>query len=631
MGTPAVLGLPAQVRDSVRRILTHYAGVISEARASLSPPGAARVPGLLRSAAGDLAAVIDPRQLPRPFDELQSESSRLAAALTQSLSLLVDAYTNDPRVVPGQEMRVTVPVWNAGTTGTTADLCLVPQGFPWRLELDSTRTVTVPLAIHRGACLGYSDDTWVPLNQGEGSLPAGTLASARVRITAPAKWQPTSPYFLRQPRAGDLYQWDPADRRSWGLPFEPSPFAVELQLPNEAIPVRLSREIIYRTNDQASGEVRLPLTIVPRVDVRLEPTIALWRTSSTAVRSHRVVVTLTHGATDSTGGEVRLRVPAGWPQPAPRPFILSHEGERQTFNFDVLPPRATAEGAYDLSALAVDRRGQVYETGTMTVTYPHIRPRSYLRTAAASIRLASVVPPSVGKIGYIRGAADRVPEALTSVGISVDLLRGSDLEHDGLSRYSAIVIGPRAFETDPDLSGTNDRLLAFARAGGLVLVQYQQYGYFLGDYAPFPMTVGTRAPGTVSSSGVARSGSPSVGSTALLGGHDRVTDETAPVAILRSADRVLNRPNRIATTDWEGWVQERGLYFAHSWDPKYRSVIEMHDPGEPPLEGGLLIAPVGKGTYVYTGLSFFRQLPAGVPGAFRLFANLLALAKPVPR
>jgi hypothetical protein len=229
-------------------------------------------------------------------------------------------------------------------------------------------------------------------------------------------------------------------------------------------------------------------------------------------------------------------------------------------------------------------------------------------------------------VGYIRGAADRIPEALSSVGLRVEVVTGRELEKADLSRFRVIVVGPRAYETDPDLPANNDELLAFARRGGLVLVQYQQYGFFLNGYAPFPMTVGSRAPGTATGATTTRPGSSSVGGTALLGGHDRVTDETAAVTLVKPGLDVLMRPNRIGPADWEGWVQERGLYFAHSWDSTYQSVLAMHDPGESPLEGGLLIAPLGKGRYVYTGLSFFRQLPAGVPGAFRLFANLLALA-----
>ena len=201
-------------------------------------------------------------------------------------------------------------------------------------------------------------------------------------------------------------------------------------------------------------------------------------------------------------------------------------------------------------------------------------------------------------------------------------LTPDSLARGDLSGFDAIVIGSRAYETVPALKEFNARLLAYARGGGLLLVQYQQYEFFSGDFAPFPMQVGgqplsallNRAPGAVAAQNEQRPNS-----------HDRVADETAPVRIVDPASPVVRAPNVIGPADWQGWVQERGLYFARAWAPEYHPVLEMHDPGEPPLEGSLLVAPVGAGTYVYTGLSFYRELPAGVPGAFRLFMNLLAL------
>jgi hypothetical protein len=174
-----------------------------------------------------------------------------------------------------------------------------------------------------------------------------------------------------------------------------------------------------------------------------------------------------------------------------------------------------------------------------------------------------------------------------------------DLESANLSRYDAIVVGSRAYETNPGLLRANRRLLDYVRNGGLVIVQYQQYPFIEGKFAPFPLEIARP--------------------------HDRVTDETAAVQILDPASPVFNVPNKIGPADWEGWVQERGLYFAHTWDPAYTPLLSMKDPDTSDLKGGLLVAKVGKGIYVYTGLALFRQLPAGVPGAYRLFANLLGL------
>jgi hypothetical protein len=226
-------------------------------------------------------------------------------------------------------------------------------------------------------------------------------------------------------------------------------------------------------------------------------------------------------------------------------------------------------------------------------------------------------------VGYVRGAADQVPEALESVGVPVELLSSGALERGNLARYDAIVVGPRAYETDSALVANNRRLLDYARRGGLVIVQYQQHRFFNGRFAPYPMAVGGQ-PLRLEEESPAKAGGTLTRPAAPVS-HDRVTDETAPVRILARSHLVVRAPNRLTEEDWKGWVQERGLYFARTWDRRYRPILATSDPGEPPLQGGLLVTTVGKGTYVYTGFSFFRQLPSGVLGAFRLFANLLAL------
>ena len=223
-------------------------------------------------------------------------------------------------------------------------------------------------------------------------------------------------------------------------------------------------------------------------------------------------------------------------------------------------------------------------------------------SARISIWALDLALPRLDRIGYVRGASDRVPEALRQVGLPVELLGPAELAEGDLSRYDAIVVGSRAYESEPSLGPANPRLLDYARAGGLLIVQYQQYPFVDGKFAPFPFDIARP--------------------------HDRVTDETAPVRLLDPASPVFTTPNAIGAADWEGWVQERGLYFAHSWDPAYTPLLAMTDPGEPEQQGGLLIAKLGKGTYVYSGIAFFRELPAGVPGGFRLFANLLGLARP---
>ena len=423
-----------------------------------------------------------------------------------------------------------------------------------------------------------------------------------------------------------MYDWTGTSARARGEPFDPDG-APALLLATEA-GGRATREVTFRLSDQALGEVRRPLTLVPRVDVKLDPESDLWSASTPA--AHRFTVRLSHGARDTTAGSVRLVLPKGWPAVAPQRFRFTGEDEHESFAFEVRPPKGQGEGTVQIRAVAREASGREYGTGVYTVAYPHIRPRSYTRPATATVRIASLVLPALTRVGYIRGASDRVPEALRRAGVPIEPLEPAGLERGDLARYDAIVIGPRAYETEPALVENNARILDYVRAGGLLIVQYQQHRFFTGGFAPFPLTVGGR-PLTLAADSPAAGSAGAPARPAPTVNHDRVADERAPVQVLAADHAVVTRPNRLGPGDWDDWVQERGLYFARTWDPAYRPILELHDPGEAPLEGGLLVAPLGKGTYVYTGLSFFRQLPAGVPGAFRLFANLLALRPPRAR
>lgn len=353
----------------------------------------------------------------------------------------------------------------------------------------------------------------------------------------------------------------------------------------------------WRYNDEANGEVRRPLFVVPAVGVELSPATMVWPAGGDGSGARTVTVTLTNGRSGHSEGVVRLDVPVMWDASVPQVFALDGEDAHRSYTFEVRPPRNARPGRYVVRAVATVGRAAL-DRATELVDYPHIRPVAYVREAALRIEMAELALPRLARIGYVRGAADLVPEALQAVGVPLVLLTPGDLERGDLSRFDAIVVGSRAYETTPALLASNGRLLDYARQGGRLIVQYQQYPFVRGRYAPFPFTIASP--------------------------HDRVTDETAPVTVLDPASALFRRPNAIGAADWDGWVQERGLYFAHSWDAAYRPMLQMGDAGDQ-LRGGLLLARLGKGLYVYTGLSFFRQLPAGVPGAYRLVANLLAL------
>jgi hypothetical protein len=248
--------------------------------------------------------------------------------------------------------------------------------------------------------------------------------------------------------------------------------------------------------------------------------------------------------------------------------------------------------------------GKSYSTGYQVIDYPHIQARHWFRPAAAYLlRFDVKVAPNL-KIGYIMGSGDAVPEALKQLGVAVTQLSTEDLAFGDLKQFDVIVTGIRAYEVRSDLAANHARLMDYVRDGGVMIVQYSRTGGVSDPLGPYPFS---------------------------LGSGPRVAVEEAPVEIGAPSHPLFHFPNEITAKDFEGWVQERGTYFMESWAPEYKPLLASNDPGEPPQKGGMLVASYGRGLYVYTGYVWFRQLPAGVPGAYRIFANLISLGKAAQR
>ena len=494
---------------------------------------------------------------------------QLGQALAVAAGTELDARADSSEfLVPGSRVTLTLQVYNSGATDATLDSCTIAAPAGWRLEaLDGTT----------------------------GDVAPGTMVTRHFALTVPSDAPLTEPYFLKRPRIGDLYDWSAAPPAVRGRPFAPPLLQGRASLTLLGAHITLARAVTYRYDDRARGEVRRPVHVVPAVDVRLQPDVVVWPADG-PVRRRFIVTVLSHAHGPVTG-DVHLEV-EGWPAHPSAHFELADAGASRVVALDLARPAGVTHFSGTVQAIAT-ADSQRYTTHVAMIEYPHIRPIPYLQPAAATLRVAPIELPRLRRVGYIRGASDRVPEALEQVGVPITLLTPSELADSDLSRFDAIVVGSRAYQTDTALVHHNPRLLRYADHGGLVLVQYQQYPFIRGDFAPYPLTIARP--------------------------HDRVTDETVPVKVLVPDNPVFTTPNKITSADWDGWPQERGLYFAHTWARPYTPLLEMHDPGDPPLEGGLLVARLGAGTYVYTGLSFFRALPAGVPGAYRLFLNLLAL------
>ncbi len=506
---------------------------------------------------------------PKPGSPEARDLDRFAAeAAAGRAGVVVDATTDRASLVAGQSFPVTLSVWNTGSAPVSGRLVLaLPEGWTGEAPCLATEQQVAP----------------------------GQLAQCTVEVTISDQAQPTAPYFLRRPRGPGLYVWD-GPSGQWGAPFDAPLVTGRFDLRWSGRGVGLAREVTTRVRNRTLGELRMPLAVVPRVDLRVAPQVKVWPLPGGTPQ--QIVVTLRHGGRDSTVGEVGLDVPPGWTTDRPVRFRLTRPDQRETVTFSVAAPRDQGRADVAIVAWATDQAGRRYQAGRVQVAYPHIHERSYLIPSTVLVRAASVELPTVARrIGYVRGAADQVPEALAAVGLDVELLDAVALERGDLSRFQTIVIGSRAYEIMPALVESNGRLLEYVRRGGQLLVQYQQQAYFGGQLAPFPLTVARQ--------------------------HDRVTDETAPVRLLQPDDPIFASPNRIEAADWDGWVQERGLYFPHTWSDAWQPLLEMNDQGGPPLRGALLRARYGEGTYWYTGLAFFRQLAAGVPGALRLFLNLM--------
>jgi hypothetical protein len=407
----------------------------------------------------------------------------------------------------------------------------------------------------------------------------------------------TQPYFTARPLHGALYDWRDVPPALRGLPLDPPALTARFRFVVDGVPVSIEREITSREQDQALGEVRRPLRVAPLVDVLLDPDTALWRLQDTAPRTF--TVTMRHHGATPVRGSVRLVID-GWDAP-PAQTLTFRAGEIVARDFAVRRRAGAARRDVAVRAEVVLDDGAVYRTGATPIAYPHIRPVTWMRPAVSVIRLADAALPAARRIGYVRGASDRVPEALRRAGLPLTILDPAALDRGGFGELDVIVVGARAYETDSALVRNNGRLLEWVRGGGHLVVQYQQYPFITGGYAPYPLTIARP--------------------------HDRVTDEASPVTLLLPEHPAFRRPNRLVPADWDGWPQERGLYFAGTWDSTYAPLLELRDPGQEAVRGGLLVARVGRGSYVYTGLSFFRALPAGVPGAFRLFFNLLDLGR----
>lgn len=530
--------------------IARYLGLVERAQAAAAP---CRAPGMpvpvCSGAMGDFATTMDE----------QARRAKRALLLAAGVQLLATA----PRdlIAIGDSAPVTITVVNHGRA---------PVEFLGRDDAGPARTIA-----------------------------PGDLAEQSY-VLAP-HGDPTMPWWLRYPPHGDMFSLrDPRDTTGTPVPqllegedrVETSGTSVGLEIAGTRFDAEIS-PIVHRYADPATGEVDTPIAFVPAVTVLMDREIEYARANTRLDRVEHVAVR--SGWSSPRPVAVTLDLPAGLTADSATRHLTLAPGEDADLYFRV---RGTlAPGVHTISASATSE-GQRFTAGYVTVGYPHIRTQRYYRPAMLQVQAVDVTYAAGMTVAYVPGVGDNVEPMLSQLGLRVTTVQPDEVAQADLSKYSAVVVGPRAFDANASLRASNARLLDYARRGGTLVEQYGQYGMARPGILPYPITLSRPA--------------------------DRVTEEDAAVTILDPASPLLNTPNRITARDFDDWVQERSSYMPHTFDPRYHAILSMHDTDEPPNDAGILVAAVGKGTFVYATLSFFRQLPAGNPGAARLFVNLLS-------
>jgi len=440
-------------------------------------------------------------------------------------------------------------------------------------------------------------------------LQPGSDYETNFQVQLPSNFPVTRPAVHRNdPERDSVYVVDEPQYAT--LPFPPPPFRViaHYDVPDLASPTHrdsgvqtyatfpeISAPVVVPFTDEKGQTQDRPLNVTPVYSVMLEPGEQIIRVNNGTATTVKVGVSC--NLTGAQSGQLHLEVPAGWHvEPNELQVRLSKRGDKQDFEFKIVPS-SLKEGETQIRA-TLTAGGSTYSEGYSLVTREDLESTYYYQPAIQRVSVVDVKIPNDVKIGYIMGAGDDIPTVLKQIGLDVTVIPAEKVASEDLSRYRTIVLGIRAYDTQKDVVANNKRLLDYVAGGGTLIVQYDTgvSDFNSGHLTPYPAQL-SRA---------------------------RVSVEEAPVEILAPDDPVFHYPNQITPRDFDGWVQERGLYFMNQWDSNFKALLACHDPGEQPQKGGLLKAQYGKGVYIYNAYAFFRQLPAGVPGAIRLYVNLLA-------
>ena len=459
----------------------------------------------------------------------------------------------------------------------------VVDGQPLKVHMEAVNRSNIPVSLQSVNIVTQHE----VLNK---KLGDNELERNDFEVTVPDTTPITQPYWLLKPHPVGYYHIP--KQQLVGRPENPPSLTATFHLNIEGQKLAVTRQIMYQYTDPVRGEVRDRMDVSPPVTANIEHNVYVY----TSQKFQQVEITLA-SYKDDVKGTVHLEVPADFKvKNNNRAFLLKKSGDKTVLRFNVSPSQAIESSVTGSLTVHLKVNGKDYDRGIKEIKHDYI-PEITVFPVATSKLVSIPLTVSGHHIGYIMGAGDKVPQALRQIGYDVTMLSDNDLSYAPLQHFDAVVVGIRAFNTRDRLKTVHERLMQYVKNGGTLVVQYNKnFGLVTNDIGPYPFKVTSK----------------------------RVTDETANVTFNLPDDPVLNTPNKITEKDFSGWIQERGVYFVDDVDSHYREPLSMHDPGESPLKGSLIVCNYGKGKYVYTGLDFFRQLPAGVPGAFRFFANLIA-------
>jgi hypothetical protein len=593
---------PAADQTAWRERLNKLNAVVEQGIAALDPADPSKVAPFLATGLAQTRTLIADIESSRLDDaakfnmihELSVKQGEFNDALQQALGIKVSAtvtsigtggdasaLASSQSVIPGQQVGVNIHIADQGKQSVTVSVARLDShtGVPWKVDATG----------EDAAAAGQE-----PAPAKELVVKAGDAVDRSVIVTVPDDAQLTRPYFDR-PTIEQSY-YDIRDQRYLNLPTMPYPLSAHVEYGYDGVRAELNGVVqtVHRMSERPP--VFEPLLVAPAISLTVTPEAGIVPLSS---QTFHLNVAVRSSVKGSAEGSVRLDLPTGWTaSPALAAFQTANDGDEQVVSFDVTPMAVQAK-PYTIRAVA-DYKGRKYTEGFEMAGYAGLRPYPYYRPATYRTSGVDVKIARGLRIGYVMGTGDDVASSMEDLGVHPVLLSPADVASGDLSRYDAIVLGIRAYAARAELKTANDRLLDYVKRGGVVIVQYQT-GEYDHNYGPYPLT--------------------------LSGDPEKVVEEDGKVNILAPADPVFSWPNKITSQDFDQWVEERGHGFMRSWDAHYIALTEMHDAEQDAQKGGLLYARYGRGFYVYVAYAFFRQMPEGVPGAFRIFANLISIGK----